>query len=64
MKKHLPLLFVYISVGIACSSKAQISNTKSILTDKKATTETKTLYQNLHKTTSLICIRDFQKAIR
>ena len=47
MKKHPSLLLIYILIGISCSSKAQIDNTNSSLSDKKSTTETKILYKNL-----------------
>lgn len=47
MKKHLTLVLLNIFFGISCSSKAQIDNTKSSLSDKKATPETKILYKNL-----------------
>jgi mannan endo-1,4-beta-mannosidase len=47
MKKNITALCVYIIIGMSCSSKAQISNTKSSLSDKKATAETLILYKNL-----------------
>jgi mannan endo-1,4-beta-mannosidase len=47
MKKHSSLLLIYVLIGISCSSKAQINNTNSSLSDKKSTTETKILYKNL-----------------
>jgi mannan endo-1,4-beta-mannosidase len=50
MKKNLSLLFIAIVTGMTSCSTAQTRNTKSLLTDKKATTETEILYTNLHKT--------------
>ena len=47
MKKYSSLLLIYILTGISCSSKAQITNTNSSLSDKKSTTESKILYKNL-----------------
>jgi mannan endo-1,4-beta-mannosidase len=47
MKKHLILLVICSTIGISCSSKAQINNTNSSLSDKKSTDETKILYTNL-----------------
>jgi mannan endo-1,4-beta-mannosidase len=47
MKKHSSLLLIYVLIGISCSSKAQINNTNSSLSDKKSTAETKILYKNL-----------------
>lgn len=47
MKNHLILLLIYSTIGISCSSKAQIINTNSSLSDKKSTTETQILFKNL-----------------
>ena len=47
MKNHLILLLIYSTIGISCSSKAQINNTNSSLSDKKSTTETQILFKNL-----------------
>jgi len=47
MKKHLVLLLICVTLGMSCSSKAQLDNTNSSLSDKKSTTETKILHKNL-----------------
>jgi len=38
-----------MTLGMSCSSKAQVDNTNSSLSDKKSTEETKILYKNLVK---------------
>ena len=47
MKKLLILLLIYMTIGMSCSSKAQVDNTISSLSDKKSTDETKILHKNL-----------------
>jgi mannan endo-1,4-beta-mannosidase len=47
MKKYAILLIINMSLVIPYSSTAQNSNTKSSLSDKKATPETNILYKNL-----------------
>lgn len=49
MKKYLILLLISMTLGMSCSSKAQVDNTNSSLSDKKSTEETKILYKNLVK---------------
>ena len=49
MKKYLILLLISMTLGMSCSSKAQVDNTNSSLSDKKSTDETKILYKNLVK---------------
>src|SRR3970282_2359795 len=51
MKKTMAILIASFFVGTGCSSKAQTIDTKSSLSDKKATSETKILYSNLKKLT-------------
>lgn len=47
MKETISVLFAYMIIGISCASKAQTINTKSSLSDNKATSETLLLYKNL-----------------
>ena len=51
MKKTIAVLFATFLVGTGCSSKAQIIDKSSVLSDKNATTETKILYNNLAQLT-------------
>lgn len=51
MKKTIAILIASFWVGTGCSSKAQTIDTKSSLSDKNATAETKVLYHNLKKLT-------------
>jgi mannan endo-1,4-beta-mannosidase len=52
MKKTIAILIASFFVGTGCSSKVQTTNTKSSLSDEKATPETKVLYNNLKKLTN------------
>jgi mannan endo-1,4-beta-mannosidase len=52
MKKTIAILIASFFVGTGCSSKVQTTNTKSSLSDEKATPETKVLYINLKKLTN------------
>lgn len=47
MKKNIVVICIYIIIGFSCSSKAQIVDNKYIISDKKATAETKIVYHNL-----------------
>lgn len=47
MRKTIAVLFATFLVGTGCSSKAQIIDKSSVLSDKNATAETKILYKNL-----------------
>ena len=49
MKKKIATIGIYLSIGFLCSAIAQTIDTKSSLSDKKATVETKILYNNLKK---------------
>lgn len=49
MKKKIAAIGIYLSIGFLCSAIAQTIDTKSSLSDKKATVETKILYSNLKK---------------
>lgn len=49
MKEKITTLVIYFLIGTSCTSKAQIINTKSSISDKKATSETIVLYTNLTK---------------
>ena len=49
MKKKTATICIYLSIGFLCSAIAQTIDTKSSLSDKKATVETKILYNNLKK---------------
>lgn len=51
MKKIMAILIASFFVGTGCSSKAQTIDTKSSLSDKKATPETKELFNNLKELT-------------
>ncbi|MFD2940564.1 glycoside hydrolase family 26 protein [Flavobacterium notoginsengisoli] len=48
MKKHFIILLATVLVGTSCESQKKSSNTILSLSDKKATSETKTLYKNLN----------------
>jgi mannan endo-1,4-beta-mannosidase len=52
MKRTIAVLIASIVVGTGCSSKAQTTDSKSPLSDQKATPETKVLYNNLQKLTN------------
>lgn len=52
MKKTMAILIASFWVGTGCSSKAQTIDTKSSLSDKNATPETKVLYNNLRGLTN------------
>lgn len=47
MRKKIQILFLCFSIVNSTTSKAQTSNNKSLLADKKATTESSILYKNL-----------------
>jgi mannan endo-1,4-beta-mannosidase len=52
MKKNIAILIASFFVATGCSPKVQTSNTKSSLSDEKATPETKVLFDNLRKLTN------------
>jgi mannan endo-1,4-beta-mannosidase len=52
MKRTIAVLIASIVVGTGCSSKAQTIDSKSPLSDQKATPETKVLYNNLQQLTN------------
>lgn len=49
MTKSISVLLLSVLISVSCATKAQVTNTKYALSDKKATIETNILYQNLGK---------------